>query len=113
MKIQIQFLHHMSIVVSKHKEKQVILRPKIQIQFLHHMSIVVSKYKDLQSKGIIVIKSKKTRVITYICRYSSALIHPDTTELYGLNADQKICRCRRSPLFPYFLYYDPYQLWNY
>ena len=35
----------------------------------------------LWSIGLIVIKSKETRVITYTCRYSSGLIHPDMTEL--------------------------------
>jgi len=47
------------------------------------------KYKEklviLQSIGIMVIKSKETRMIIYTCRYSSG--HPaDMTELYGLNA---------------------------
>jgi len=39
-----------------------------------------NKYKEklviLQSIGIIVIKSKETRVITYICRYSSGNLIP-------------------------------------
>jgi len=43
------------------------------------------KYKEKlvisQSIGIIFIKSKETRVITYTCRYSSGHLIPDTTEL--------------------------------
>ena len=39
-----------------------------------------NKYKEklviLQPIGIIVIKSKKTRVITYTCRYSSGAFNP-------------------------------------
>jgi len=39
-----------------------------------------NKYKKklviLQSIGIILIKSKETRVITYICRYSSGHLIP-------------------------------------
>ena len=42
------------------------------------------KFVILQSIGIIVIKSKETRVVTYTCVYSSGhliLIHPDMIEL--------------------------------
>jgi len=39
-----------------------------------------SKYKEklviLQSIGVIAIKSKKTRVITYTCKYSSGHLIP-------------------------------------
>jgi len=45
---------------------------------------VHGKLVILQLIGIMVIKSKETRVVTYTCRYSSELlilIHPDTIEL--------------------------------
>ena len=45
------------------------------------MDFNVDKYREkfviLQSIGIIVIKSKKTRVITYTCRYSSGNLIPN------------------------------------
>ena len=45
----------------------------------------IDKYKQkliiVQSIGIIVIKSKETRMITYTLRYSSTHLTPDTTEL--------------------------------
>jgi len=48
------------------------------------------KYKEklviLQPLGIILIKSKETRVVTYTYRYSSGHLIPGMTELKGLNA---------------------------
>jgi len=42
-----------------------------------------NKYKEkfviLQSIGIIVIKSKETKVITYTCRYSSGHLIPNSS----------------------------------
>ena len=54
---------------------------------LKHSLFYNDKYKEklaiLQSIGIIVIKSKETRVVTYTSSYSSehSLIYPDMTEL--------------------------------
>ena len=48
-----------------------------------HMHIAIHKYKKklviLQSIGIILIKSKETRVITYTCRYSSGHLIPNSS----------------------------------
>jgi len=44
--------------------------------------MVINKYKEkLQSIGIIVIKTKGKRVITYTRRYSSGHLIPEITEL--------------------------------
>ena len=47
--------------------------------------VYYNTYKEklviLQSTGIIVIKSKETRVVAYTCRYSSGHLIPDMTEL--------------------------------
>jgi len=47
-----------------------------------------SKYKEklviLQSIGIVVIKSKETRVITYTCRYSGGHLIPIIQSCQGL-----------------------------
>jgi len=41
-----------------------------------------SKHKEilgiLQSIGIVIIKSKRTRVVAYTCRYSSELLIPNS-----------------------------------
>ena len=47
------------------------------------INVIINKYEEklviLQSIGIIVIKSKETRVITYICRYSSGHLIPNSS----------------------------------
>ena len=66
-----------------------------------------NKYKEklviLQSTGIIAIKSKETTVIAYTCRYSRGHLILIIQSCQGLYAHYNICRCRWSPLFPYFL----------
>ena len=64
--------------------KYVIEQGNDQTTALHYY-----KYKEklviLQSIGIIAIKSKETRVVTYTCKYFSghliSIIHSDMTEL--------------------------------
>jgi len=57
---------------------------KLNVLLIDHFEFIVNpsanKYKEkkviLQSIGIIVIKSKETGVVAYICRYSSGHLIP-------------------------------------
>jgi len=48
-----------------------------------NQEFIIYKYKEklviLQSIGIIVIKSKEARMITYTCRYSSGHLIPNSS----------------------------------
>ena len=75
----------------------------IRVTVLH----VLEKFVILQSIGIIVIKCKETRVITYTCRYSSGYLIPHSFWHYwiiGIECPLEYLQVYRwSPLFPYFL----------
>ena len=55
---------------------------------------VYGKISNSQSIGIIVIKSKETKVVTYSCRYSSGHLIAIIQPCQGLNARWNICSCR-------------------
>ena len=72
------------------------------------------KFIILQSIGIIFIKSKETKMVTYTCRYCSRHLIPiiqSCEDELGIKWPQ----CKWSPLncFLTFYNYDPYWLQNY
>ena len=77
------------------------------VDFRAWQNVYMEKLVTLQLIGIIVLKSKETRVVTYTCRYSSGYLIP----IIQSCQDELRVKClleylqvyRWSPLFPFII----------